>query len=92
MRIKSERHSKCAQSRGQALGAGVVVVLMVCTLCGVVISWTANPPHLEVRNCIAIDAMLRTHTSQFKSPCLYYLPSSKRVSFRCAGLSNGYHN
>ena len=72
MRIKSERHSKCDQSCGQALGAAVVVILMVCTLCGVMITWKANPPHLEVRYEIAINVILRPCNSHVISACLYY--------------------
>lgn len=90
MRIRSERHSKCDQSRRQALGAAVVVFLMISTLCGIIITWKANPPHLEVRYGIVIDAVLLTYISHVISTCLYNLsPSSHHVSFGCAGLSNG---
>lgn len=56
MPIKCERHSKRVQQTfGQALGAGVVAILIICTLCGILITWKANPPHLkgyEIKNII----------------------------------------
>lgn len=90
MPIKSERHSRCDQSCGQALGAGVVVILIVCTLCGIVITWKANTPHLEVRMMESWSTSLSSHLHH-SNPFMVivcYVSASKLVSLTPAEFSN----